>query len=168
MRCYKCHEDKPESEFYKIASKQRGYDEYCKPCRRARSRQNYKRNPKPYRERSIAWGKDNAERRRIREREDYADGKSKKYKIDANHRRRARLANVPYERIDINELFKRDRGICHLCNKRVNVGDISVDHVKPIALGGAHTWDNVKLAHLQCNIKRGIKPIFKGFRPEME
>jgi 5-methylcytosine-specific restriction endonuclease McrA len=30
-----------------------------------------------------------------------------------------------------------------------------VDHLVPIAAGGSHTWDNVAVAHWDCNQSRG-------------
>ena len=33
----------------------------------------------------------------------------------------------------------------------------SIEHIKPAALGGSHTWDNVKLAHRRCNSLKGVK-----------
>ena len=63
-------------------------------------------------------------------------------------------------------LFKRDRGRCWICgglcdwndrklSKRGNetFGDTypSIDHVIPVSMGGMHSWDNVRLAHLKCN-----------------
>jgi hypothetical protein len=64
--------------------------------------------------------------------------------------------------ISIERLIKRDKGICYLCNEKVNINVDSndnfypsIEHVIPIAKGGTHTWDNVKLAHRYCNmIKR--------------
>lgn len=72
--------------------------------------------------------------------------------------------------IDLGELIERDRGICHICGGKVDKrgkfgkrgakrGDMTnyptVDHVVPISRGGSHTWNNVKLAHLSCNAKKG-------------
>ena len=62
-------------------------------------------------------------------------------------------------------LFKRDKGVCKICGGLCNWSDIevkdgyavvgdnypSIDHIKPISKGGSHTWDNVQLAHKQCN-----------------
>ena len=58
------------------------------------------------------------------------------------------------------EVFERDDWVCHICGERVDEAPInrlygaSIDHVKPIARGGTHTTDNVKTAHLHCNIKK--------------
>lgn len=74
--------------------------------------------------------------------------------------------------ITLDRLSARDNGLCHICNKKVDeedyiindegyliCGDMypSIDHVIPIAKGGTHTWDNVKLAHRLCNSYKGDK-----------
>ena len=60
--------------------------------------------------------------------------------------------------ISIERLIKRDKGICYLCGKHVDIRlepnhDLypSIEHVVPVAKGGMHTWENVKLAHRKCN-----------------
>lgn len=73
--------------------------------------------------------------------------------------------------ITLPKLIKRDNNICYLCGKECNSNDYtykenifiagnyypSIDHIKPIAKGGKHSWDNVKLAHRLCNsYKRDI------------
>ncbi|CAK6472652.1 hypothetical protein BFRIG_01868 [Peribacillus frigoritolerans] len=64
--------------------------------------------------------------------------------------------------ISIERLMKRDKAVCYLCNELVLTNldtnhDYypSIEHVKPIARGGTHTWDNVKLAHRKCNYEKG-------------
>jgi len=68
--------------------------------------------------------------------------------------------------ITLSKLIKRDKNICHICSKKCDSNDFtyhengayvaglnhpSEDHVIPLANGGTHTWDNVKLAHKRCN-----------------
>ncbi|MEI3912750.1 MULTISPECIES: HNH endonuclease [Bacillus] len=60
--------------------------------------------------------------------------------------------------ISIERLMKRDKGICYLCSKCVDINlnpnhDYypSIEHIIPVSKGGTHTWDNVKLAHRKCN-----------------
>ena len=77
--------------------------------------------------------------------------------------------------ITVEGLYKRDNGICYLCGKPCRLDDYiiqdgqkqcgdwypSIDHVVPLARGGAHSWDNVKLAHRICNSRKAdslIKP----------
>jgi len=64
--------------------------------------------------------------------------------------------------IDLDTLDLRDGGICHICKGIVDWEASplsnrygSIDHVVPLAKGGTHTWDNVKLAHRLCNSRKG-------------
>ena len=71
--------------------------------------------------------------------------------------------------ITLEGLFRRDDGVCYICGKKCDWSDIderdgakiagesypSIDHVKPIAKGGTHTWDNIKLACRSCNRLKG-------------
>lgn len=77
---------------------------------------------------------------------------------EINRYRRIKMNGQIHWTISLERLIKRDKGICHICNNKVDTGvhyndDYypSIDHVKPIAKGGTHTWDNVKLAHRICN-----------------
>lgn len=70
--------------------------------------------------------------------------------------RRARLRNAPrIEAIDHEEIAARDKWTCHICHKRVNRKNWSIDHLVPLIDNGSHTMDNVALAHRRCNSKRG-------------
>lgn len=67
--------------------------------------------------------------------------------------------------ITLKKLATRDKEICQLCGLKVDWTDYetkeklkicgnmypSIDHIKPISLGGLHSWDNVQLVHRQCN-----------------
>ena len=65
------------------------------------------------------------------------------------------------ESITLEGVIKRDKGICQICGNPVVLTDIlnghvrrlypTVDHIKAMSKGGAHTWDNVRLAHMCCN-----------------
>ena len=67
--------------------------------------------------------------------------------------------------LSLTKLIKRDKNLCHICGEKCNTKDYvkvdgafiagnqypSIDHLLPVSMGGTHTWDNVKLAHRQCN-----------------
>jgi 5-methylcytosine-specific restriction endonuclease McrA len=79
-------------------------------------------------------------------------------KADKNARRRARaFGATEVEEIDSSFVRQRDNSLCHLCGKWVDVGEMSLDHVVPLAKGGQHTLNNVKLAHKVCNSRKGDK-----------
>ena len=71
--------------------------------------------------------------------------------------------------ITLERLYKKEKGVCYLCGKQCDYNDYiidsngtfiafgnypSIDHVKPLSKGGAHSWDNVRLAHRDCNTKK--------------
>ena len=90
-------------------------------------------------------------------------------------KRRAKINEAMIDNdITLSALFKRDGGVCHICGGRCLYEDYttiqgqkisgdwypSIDHVVPLAKGGEHSWQNVKLAHRRCNyIKRDMPPI---------
>ena len=76
------------------------------------------------------------------------------------------------ESITLRLLICRDKGICQICGKPVNMADIksghigrhypTLDHIIPLSKGGSHTWDNVQLAHMGCNAGKGDKEGYNG------
>lgn len=83
----------------------------------------------------------------------------------ADLRRRARLAGAEMERVDHLAIFERDGWRCGICSKPVDrarkhpdPSSASVDHIVPLALGGAHAPANCQLAHLGCNVAKNVKP----------
>lgn len=55
-------------------------------------------------------------------------------------------------------IYKRDKGICHLCRRKVKREDASRDHLRPRSIGGPTNPKNIKLAHRNCNSARGTMP----------
>ena len=83
-------------------------------------------------------------------------------RYSTGHKARAEKYGVEYDStITLKKLYKRDGGICQICGDLCDWGDTtwgsfgpnypSIDHIVPFAKGGAHTWDNVQLAHHMCN-----------------
>jgi 5-methylcytosine-specific restriction endonuclease McrA len=58
----------------------------------------------------------------------------------------------PYVR---REIFERDKWCCWICDEPVSEHDASIDHVVPLAQGGADAPDNIRTAHRDCNSRRG-------------
>lgn len=73
----------------------------------------------------------------------------------------------------LDEVYKRDNGICYICGKACDWDDYterngviiygdnypSRDHVIPKSKGGGNTWDNIRLAHRLCNSHKGDSPL---------
>lgn len=81
------------------------------------------------------------------------------------HRRVERIHDGrPLESVQLLAVFERDGGRCHLCgepvDRAVRAPDpmcASVDHLLAVSRGGAHVLANVALAHLGCNMRRGVR-----------
>lgn len=83
-----------------------------------------------------------------------------------SHRKRARKYGTAYDpSVNLHELFERDSGICQICGEPCDWTDVTqtgigkryptIDHVVAMSVGGGHTWDNVQLACMLCNSKKG-------------
>ena len=60
-------------------------------------------------------------------------------------------------KVDYDAVWDRDKGVCHICEETVEFGDHHFDHVIPLSEGGEHSFDNVKVAHALCNLRKGPK-----------
>lgn len=79
--------------------------------------------------------------------------------------KRLNADNIVDRDITLATLYKRDKGICYICGAPCDYDDYtrdgnnvtcgitypSIDHLIPLARGGKHSWDNVRLAHHRCN-----------------
>lgn len=68
------------------------------------------------------------------------------------------------EHFSYEEIFERDGWLCQICTEEVDgtlawphPRSASLDHIIPIARGGAHEPSNVQCAHLGCNSSKGSK-----------
>jgi 5-methylcytosine-specific restriction endonuclease McrA len=66
--------------------------------------------------------------------------------------RTARGYDEDYQRLR-PEVLKRDRFICRYCGRKAK----TVDHVVPLARGGASTMENMIAACVSCNSARGAR-----------
>lgn len=72
--------------------------------------------------------------------------------------------------ITLDLLVKKENNTCYICGGKCDRKDSvttkeghfiagqnypTVEHIKPICMGGTHTWDNIKLAHKRCNERKG-------------
>jgi len=56
-------------------------------------------------------------------------------------------------------VWKRDKGKCQYCGKKMSSNKFTVDHVKPKMLGGKTKWDNIVTACFRCNNLKDSKPL---------
>lgn len=101
----------------------------------------------------------------------YDDGRNKYCSLQCAKTARNRMKDKrtqkngkPDHSITLRKLAIRDGMICYICGARVDMSADknnesygSIEHVVPVARGGQHQWDNVRLAHRGCNNAKGIK-----------
>lgn len=83
-----------------------------------------------------------------------------RWEAERQHRLRA---NGPQDRYTVTEVGDRDGWACQICGDPVDPSlrstdpeSRSVDHVVPVSRGGTDTLDNIRLAHLGCNLDRNV------------
>jgi len=83
---------------------------------------------------------------------------------EIQRRRRARIRTTAVEAFHELEIYRRDRGICQLCNSadpidlrlpHLHPKGFTLDHIISLAEGGSHTRANVQAAHRICNSRKG-------------
>lgn len=87
----------------------------------------------------------------------------------ARARRRARLRTATIERFTHTEIFDRDGWLCGICGQPTERDAVvpallapTLDHVVPLAAGGAHSRANVQCAHFICNSRKGANVVSEG------
>lgn len=65
----------------------------------------------------------------------------------------------PGRRRDIERAYiiARDQSRCHICGKKCRRDEITLDHLIPLAKGGTHAPENLRVAHLSCNFSKGAR-----------
>lgn len=73
-------------------------------------------------------------------------------------RRRARLVGATLSPVSWLDVLIRDRWICAICGRKINrkvsvphPDAATIDHIIPLARGGAHSMANLQAAHFICN-----------------
>ena len=58
-------------------------------------------------------------------------------------------------RFSRRNIFQRDKNTCQYCGRRFSKLDLTIDHVVPRSRGGRDTWENLVLACVKCNVRKG-------------
>lgn len=111
-------------------------------------------------ERTRRWRQENPERRRENRRK---WAKANPEKVAAiGQRRRARQRQAPAELVMLADLLIEQAYACYLCGLPINpepkypdAPSASVDHVIPLSRGGSGLRENLRAAHLGCNVAKG-------------
>jgi 5-methylcytosine-specific restriction endonuclease McrA len=157
---------------------------YCRPCESTISKEWMLANPAASKATAEKHRKSHPEAQAIRDKKYYEKNRAevlkrkKQLRIDdpekhaeqsrrRGHRRRARLLGNGasfYKEAEVLELYGT---VCHLCSLEIDMNaqrrvgkpgwenGLHIDHLVPIANGGADSLDNVRPSHGLCNIKKG-------------
>jgi 5-methylcytosine-specific restriction endonuclease McrA len=58
-------------------------------------------------------------------------------------------------RFSRHNIFDRDHNACQYCRRRFSRSQLTLDHVIPQSRGGDESWENLVVACLPCNVKKG-------------
>ena len=78
---------------------------------------------------------------------------------DYHQTRLARERGQFVERVYRTVVFRRDKGICGICRKKVDPQNWHLDHIVPLSRGGEHSYANVQVTHPFCNVSKGARLI---------
>jgi hypothetical protein len=86
--------------------------------------------------------------------------------------RRARIKSNPSTPYTVSEVLETYGSDCHLCGNPIDLKaprwpragtnwelGLNIDHYIPIALGGIDSLENVRPAHVSCNMARGMMSV---------
>jgi 5-methylcytosine-specific restriction endonuclease McrA len=121
-----------------------------------RSRENVRRWREENHEHLRRWCAEN--HRRLRENSRRWSAENPEVRREGARRRRARKRNATIGDIPRDaeqQLFDFQGGRCAYCHEPLT--DYHVDHLIPLARGGAHAWENLVLACPPCNQSKNDK-----------
>ena len=58
-------------------------------------------------------------------------------------------------RFSRRNIFDRDENACQYCGRKPDRSELTLDHVIPRSRGGTSTWNNIVLACIKCNMRKG-------------
>lgn len=153
-----------KNHFFRDKGGRWGFSSRCKVCAYKKSREYKELNP----EREAAYKRKHYKRHRERRREsetryrntnrDACNKRIRKWKKANNilvkgytAKRRALLNNAKTEVVRYEDILSRDGLVCHICGDATSLDNLEFDHVIPVSKGGAHSNENIKVAHATCN-----------------
>lgn len=73
-------------------------------------------------------------------------------------------------RFSKTNLYIRDLYTCQYCTQLFSRNNLTLDHVRPLSLGGRTAWDNIVAACAKCNTAKGnkmkMKPVKEPYEPD--
>ena len=169
--CSSCNKSLPLEMFNKDKSKKDGLSSSCSDCNKERSKKWREENRERFllsmrnwyqenKEHACAanrkWASENVDLMRKYGRE-WAS-RNKEYTLMQVHKRRAKKREVGGKlSVGLKEkLYKLQKGKCACCGANLD-GVFHMDHIVPLALGGANIDSNIQLLRPACNSSKNAK-----------
>jgi 5-methylcytosine-specific restriction endonuclease McrA len=58
-------------------------------------------------------------------------------------------------RFSRDNIFERDNNTCQYCGRHLTKPNLTLDHIVPQSRGGGDTWENLAVACVPCNVRKG-------------
>lgn len=162
--CCHCKQSKLTSEFYRDRSRKTGFRPRCKVCeklyvnkelRRKYEKEYRLKNPEKRKKILANWYIENKASytiylKKYRQTEGY-----KILRRNHDENRRARLRNQFVEKVDLYSIYLQSP-FCFYCKKPLLLNGVEFDHFIPLAKGGLHCKENIRVSCCSCNRRKGV------------
>lgn len=125
----------------------------CARCHREREKVRYHADPVKARAAAALWQQQNRVAYNARQRRWRVENLERTRKYSRDRRRAIRCGDDSPETLEYIAILAADP--CSYCGKPVE----HIDHVEPVARGGANGWENLTGACARCNQSKGPKPL---------
>lgn len=169
--CTKCKVEKPFTEFSKDSRSKSRLQCKCKSCAAAYQAQNreklsakqsqyYSANRDKKARYNAAYNAANRKSIAVSNAAWAAANQEKCSAIDRNRRARKRSAEGKHSTADVRNIFTAQRGLCANCKTKLFKSGkkiMHVDHIVPLARGGANDKYNLQCLCPSCNLRKSAK-----------
>jgi 5-methylcytosine-specific restriction endonuclease McrA len=116
-----------------------------------------KKNPEKGRETKRHWRANNKEYLKWYH-SNYAKKHAEKHR-QTQAKRRAIKKGATIGVVDFEFVKTRDKMVCHICGRKVELVDLNFDHLVPLSRGGTHCNENIFVSHEVCNKRKYVSVI---------
>lgn len=151
--CSGCKKSKPLTDFGKMASAKDGLQGYCKSCKSSKYKEWAENNSERNKTRQAEWKRENRDQLAAYQREWTANNLDRAREINRRkyHKRRSLTKDTMIP--GIWKLLIEAYG--EACLKCGSDDILTIDHIKPIALGGDNSFENLQILCKSCNSSKG-------------